>query len=116
MRLERRAEELKNGAKEGTDPVQRDPSRGEQQLRLPLADSGGRSGEAAAGQRRRTYDTGLRTFRKRAMYENLMENAVTEENRELALQAVTRNKGAAGDLAQLPGGVVKNLLRELEDE
>jgi RNA-directed DNA polymerase len=96
MRSERRAEELKNGAKEGTDPDQRDPSRGEQQLRLPLADSGGRSGEAAAGQRRWTYDTGLRTFRKRAMYENLMENAVTEENRELALQAVTRNKGAAG--------------------
>jgi group II intron reverse transcriptase/maturase len=30
------------------------------------------------------------------MYENLMEEVVTEENRALALQAVTRNKGAAG--------------------
>jgi group II intron reverse transcriptase/maturase len=30
------------------------------------------------------------------MYENLMEEVVTEENCRLALQAVTRNKGAAG--------------------
>jgi RNA-directed DNA polymerase len=30
------------------------------------------------------------------MYENLMDEMVTEENRALALQAVTRNKGAAG--------------------
>jgi retron-type reverse transcriptase len=30
------------------------------------------------------------------MYENLMEEVVTEENRALASQAVTRNKGAAG--------------------
>lgn len=37
-----------------------------------------------------------RTFRKRAMYESLMEEVVREENRAAALQAVTRNKGAAG--------------------
>jgi RNA-directed DNA polymerase len=30
------------------------------------------------------------------MYENLMDEVVKEENRTLALQAVTRNKGAAG--------------------
>jgi group II intron reverse transcriptase/maturase len=30
------------------------------------------------------------------MYENLMEEVVTEENRALALKAVTRNRGAAG--------------------
>jgi retron-type reverse transcriptase len=30
------------------------------------------------------------------MYENLMEEAVTEENCRLALQAVMGNKGAAG--------------------
>jgi RNA-directed DNA polymerase len=30
------------------------------------------------------------------MYENLMETAVTDENCKLALQAVKRNKGAAG--------------------
>src|ERR1035438_5097754 len=34
MPVERRAEELKNGAREGTEAVQRDPRRGEQQLRL----------------------------------------------------------------------------------
>jgi RNA-directed DNA polymerase len=38
----------------------------------------------------------LRTFRRRAMYENLMEEAVTDENCKLALQAVKRNQGAAG--------------------
>ena len=37
-----------------------------------------------------------RTFRRKAMYENLMEAVVTDENCKLALQAVTRNKGAAG--------------------
>ena len=30
------------------------------------------------------------------MYENLMDEVVTEENRQRALEAVTRNKGAAG--------------------
>ena len=30
------------------------------------------------------------------MYENLMESVVTDENYKLALQAVKRNKGAAG--------------------
>ena len=30
------------------------------------------------------------------MYENLMEEVVTDENRGRALEAVTRNKGAAG--------------------
>jgi len=30
------------------------------------------------------------------MYENLMDEVVTEENRARALAAVTRNKGAAG--------------------
>lgn len=58
--------------------------------------AGGRSGATAAGRRRWTHDAVSRTFRKRAMYENLMDEVVTEENRTLALQAVTRNKGAAG--------------------
>jgi RNA-directed DNA polymerase len=35
-------------------------------------------------------------LRKRAMYENLMDEVVTEENCRLALAAVKRNKGAAG--------------------
>ena len=38
----------------------------------------------------------LRTFRRRAMYETLMEAVVADENCRLALQAVTRNQGAAG--------------------
>ena len=37
-----------------------------------------------------------RTFRKRAMYENLMDEAVTEENQRRSMEAVKRNKGAAG--------------------
>ena len=38
----------------------------------------------------------LRTFRRRAMYETLMELVVTDQNCKLALKAVKRNKGAAG--------------------
>jgi RNA-directed DNA polymerase len=38
----------------------------------------------------------LRTFRRRAMYETLMEAVVADENCKLALQAVKRNQGAAG--------------------
>src|SRR5581483_1448407 len=37
-----------------------------------------------------------RTFRQRAMYEKLMEVVVSEENRVRALEAVKRNRGAAG--------------------
>jgi RNA-directed DNA polymerase len=37
-----------------------------------------------------------RTFRRRAMYERMMEQAVAEENYRLALGAVKRNRGAAG--------------------
>ncbi len=38
----------------------------------------------------------LRRSRQRAMYEELMDDAVREENCERALKAVIRNKGAAG--------------------
>lgn len=38
----------------------------------------------------------MRTFRRRAMYESLMEAAVTDENCAAALAAVKRNKGSAG--------------------
>ena len=58
--------------------------------------AGGRSGATAAGRRRWTHDAVSRTFRKRAMYENLMEEVVTDENCASALTAVKRNKGAAG--------------------
>jgi RNA-directed DNA polymerase len=49
-----------------------------------------------ASRGRWTCDTVSRTFRKRAMYENLMEEAVGEENRAVALKAVQRNQGAPG--------------------
>src|SRR5450432_4594148 len=57
--------------------------------------------EAEAVQPRRAEGDGLetpepRTFRKRAMYENLMDAVVTDENCGKALAAVKRNKGAAG--------------------
>src|SRR5688572_31946900 len=37
-----------------------------------------------------------RTFRRRAMYESLMEEVVRDENVAQALEAVKRNRGAAG--------------------
>jgi RNA-directed DNA polymerase len=40
--------------------------------------------------------TQLRTFRRRAMYERLMEAAVEDDNSRQALQAVKRNDGSAG--------------------
>jgi hypothetical protein len=46
---------------------------------------------AVASRKRRTYDADSRTFRKRAMYENLTEEVVTDENCALALAAVKRN-------------------------
>ncbi len=58
--------------------------------------AGGRSGAAAASRGRWTCDTVSRTFRQKAMYENLMEATVTDENWAAALAAVKRNKGAAG--------------------
>src|SRR5206468_11760158 len=98
MRLERRAEELKKGAREGTGVRRNKRARitGATTAVSQPGSDGGRSG-AAAGSPHRRDDAGIsRTFRRRAMYENLMEAAVTDENCKLALQAVKRNKGAAG--------------------
>jgi RNA-directed DNA polymerase len=96
--VERRAEEPKNGAKEGTE------HRRNRRTRIPeattaVAEAGaltGRSGAAAASRERRDHVGVLRTFGKRAMYENLMEEVVGDENQQLALKAVKRNRGAAG--------------------
>ena len=58
--------------------------------------AGGRSGAAAASLLRRV-EVGLpRPFRQKAMYETLMEAAVTEEKCAAALRAVKGNQGAAG--------------------
>ena len=51
-----------------------------------------------------------RTFRKRAMYENLMDEAVTEENRERAFKAVKGNDGAPG----IDGMTTKELEKHLQ--
>ena len=87
---------VKNGAKEGTGSAQRARVAESNNCGCHSEDAGSRSGEAVASQRRWTCDADSRTFRKRAMYENLMEEAVTDENCALALAAVKRNKGAAG--------------------
>ncbi len=55
----------------------------------------GRSGEAAVSQGGEIQPA-TRTFRKRAMYESLMEEVGTDENRARALEAVKRNQGAPG--------------------
>jgi hypothetical protein len=56
----------------------------------------GRSGAAAAEPRAEKPCQCPRTFGKKAMYENLMEEAVTPENHGKALRAVLRNDGAPG--------------------
>jgi len=96
MTAERRAEELKNGANEGTGTVQRDPRRGEPQQREPPCACRRQKRCNRGGPKAMDLNTEPRTFRKRAMYENLMEAVVREENCKLALVAVTRNQGAAG--------------------
>jgi RNA-directed DNA polymerase len=67
-----------------------------------------KSGNAEGAKGRRTKEMELerdleqldnavsRTFRQKAMYENLMEEAVAPENYRNALGAVTRNDGAPG--------------------
>jgi RNA-directed DNA polymerase len=97
MRLERRAEELKNGAKEGTGAGEkRGFESGAQQQRLPTRERDRQKrcsrGEPGAEKPCR----GPRTFRKRAMYESLMEEVVGDENRVTALRTVKRNQGAPG--------------------
>ena len=84
MTVERRAEGLKNGAKEGTEPVQRDLNRGEHQLREPRYGCReqkrcSRGEPKATDLRHRT-----RTFRKRAMYEDqTLRRRAAEFNRRM---------------------------------
>ena len=56
----------------------------------------GRSGGAVASQPGGLEEGLSRGFRQRAMYENLMDEAVQDENCSIALAAVKRNQGAAG--------------------
>jgi RNA-directed DNA polymerase len=56
----------------------------------------GRSGEAATAESGGPDDAIPRTLRQKAMYENLMDEAVSPESCQKALQAVIRNDGAPG--------------------
>ena len=98
MRLERRAEEPKNGAREGTGEPAKDanPNHRRNNYGSQPESAGGPSGAAAANPLRRDEAGAPRTFRRRAMYEKLMEQAVADGNYALAQAAVKRNQGAAG--------------------
>jgi hypothetical protein len=97
MPVERRAEEVKNGARGGTEMAQRDQIRQEpQKTAVPSTSAQGGSGAAATPDGDGPDDTVSRTFRQKAMYENLMEEVASPENYQKALQAVVANDGAAG--------------------
>src|SRR6185369_12231253 len=82
-------EELEIGARS-------EPESQERQQRAPTWECGGNSGAAATTRSGGTKPGALRTFRRRAMYETLMEAAVTEENCQQALKAKKCNRGAGG--------------------
>ena len=73
-----------------------DSNHGRNNYGSQLVSAGGRSGAAAGSLLWRDDAGALRTFRRRAMYETMMEQAVTDESYQFALAAVKRNKGAAG--------------------
>jgi len=95
--VERRAEEVKNGARRGTEMATRDQIRQEpRSLAVTSTSAQGGSGAAAKPEGDGTDDTVSRTSRQKAMYENLMEEAVSPVNYLKALQAVVTNDGAPG--------------------
>ncbi len=97
MPVERRAEEVKNGAREGTEMAKRDQTSQEPQPTAATATSAqGQSGAAARPDGDGPEDTVSRTLRQKATYENLMEEAVSPENFCKALKAVVTNDGAPG--------------------
>jgi len=97
MPVERRAEEVKNGAREGTEMAKRDQTSQEPQSTAATATSAqGQSGAAARPDGDGPEDTVSRTLRQKATYENLMEEAVSPENFCKALKAVVTNDGAPG--------------------
>ncbi len=79
--MKRRAEERKNGAREGTEAgaIRGLESRTEQ-LRLPIRERQRQKRCSRSEPRAERPGRTSRTFRKRAMYESLMEEAVTDEN------------------------------------
>lgn len=97
MRLERRAEEPIMELEGELDiGAISDSNHGRHNYGGHPVSEGGRGGETAGSRSRRVEAGGPRTFRRRAMYETLMETAVAAENCTHALAAVKRNQGAAG--------------------
>lgn len=97
MAVERRAEEPKNRAREGTGgPAQQASPNLRRDPRVAHLGALGAKWCNCVNPPRRDDAGTSRTFRRRAMYENLMEVIVADENYQLALEAVTRNQGAAG--------------------
>jgi hypothetical protein len=98
MPVERRAEEPKNGAREGTgDRAQEaNSNQGRDNNGRQPVGAKGRRGAAAGSPMRRDDAGNPRTLRRKAMYERLMEQAVADENYAQALAAVKRNQGSAG--------------------
>jgi RNA-directed DNA polymerase len=96
--VERRAEEPKNGAREGTGDSAKEANsnQGRDNNGRQPRGAKGRSGAAAENPMRRADAENPRTLRRKAMYETLMEIAVADENYMQALAAVKRNKGSAG--------------------
>ena len=95
MPVERRAEEVKNGARRGTEMATRDQIRQEpRSIAVTSTSAQGGSGAAAKPEGDGTDDTVARTPRQKVMYENLMEEAVSPVNYLKALQAVVTNDGA----------------------
>jgi len=74
------------------DQIRQEP----QKTAVTSTSAQGGSGAAAKLDGDGPDDTVSRTFRQKAMYENLMEEAVSPENYQKALQAVVANDGAPG--------------------
>ena len=95
MELERRAKERRKGAREGTKDSGKVRFFGRDNCgHYPECDRERSGGPAVNPERRQNWT--LRTFRQKAMYEDLMERVVRSSNVLLALEAVVRNGGAAG--------------------
>src|SRR5664279_5531993 len=98
MRLERRAEGPRNGAREGTGAgAIRGLEFRAATTTVAKRGSADRQRRCSRGEPRAERPGRIsRTFGKRAMYESLMEEVVGEENRDAALAAVKGNQGAPG--------------------
>src|SRR5258708_1484313 len=95
MPVKRRAEEAKNEARGGTEMAKTDPTRQDPQwIAATSTGAQGGSGAAAKPDGDGPDDTASRTPRQKAMYENLMEEAVSPVNYLKALHAVVANDGA----------------------